>query len=321
MGTGAVRPRRPRGRRVPSPRATWPIAQAHAPSHRAGMTHDRARRRPSRLALVLAIGLLAGAFAAPGTAAAAMTVDQAEQAMVDALNVDRTSRGLIRLRADSRLMAIARARSVDMATKGYFSHTQPDGRNVFDILTAQGVTWFSAGEIIALNHSSTLEASVQTANSQWLNSPGHKAIIVSTNFNYFGVGLAVDGAGKKLWTAVFIKGPDRTGAKAKTATPTVAPGSTTARKRVTVTWTGADIQLQVLTSGFHSFRVQRRTDGGAWAYVWTSTTVKSLTLDLARGHVYEFRVAARDNAGNWGKWSTVKATLAAPPMGKVLISR
>jgi uncharacterized protein YkwD len=286
------------------------------------MTRNRLRRRPSRLALLLVLGLLAAAFGAPGTAAAAgMTVAEAEQAMVDALNADRTAVSLVPVRIDSRLMAIARARSVDMATKGYFSHTQPDGRNVFDILTAQGVTWYSAGEIIAWNQSSTLESSVQTANSQWLNSPGHKAIIVSTNLNYVGVGLAVDGTGKKLWTAVFIKGPDRTGAKAKAATPIVAPGSTAGSKRITVTWTGADIPLQVLTSGFHSFRVQRRTDGGTWVKIWTSTTVKSLTLDLPGNHTYEFRVAARDNAGNWGKWSTVKATLQAAAMGQVLVSR
>jgi uncharacterized protein YkwD len=286
------------------------------------MTHNPVRRPRSRLALVLVMGLLAAAFAAPGTAAAAgMTIAEAEQAMVDALNVDRTTRGLVAVRVDSRLMAIARARSVDMATKGYFSHTQPDGRNVFDILTAQGIAWYGAAEIIALNHSSTLESSVQTANSQWLNSPGHKAIIVSTDLNYVGVGLAVDGTGKKLWTAVFIKGPDRTGAKAKAATPIVAPGSSAGTKRITVTWTGADIPLQVLTSGFHSFRVQRRTDGGAWVKIWTSTTVKTLTLNLPANHTYEFRVAARDKAGNWGKWSTVKATLQPAAMGQVLVSR
>ena len=57
--------------------------------------------------------------------------------MVDLLNADRTAAGLVPVRVDARLMAIARARSVDMATKHYFSHTQPDGRNVFDILTAK----------------------------------------------------------------------------------------------------------------------------------------------------------------------------------------
>ena len=62
-------------------------------------------------------------------------------------------------------MAIARARSADMATKHYFSHTQPDGRNVFDILSAQKITWYGAGEIIAWNNYPTLETSIAAANT------------------------------------------------------------------------------------------------------------------------------------------------------------
>jgi hypothetical protein len=34
-----------------------------------------------------------------------------------------------------------------------------------------------------------------------------------------------------------------------------------------------------------------------------------MTLELAGGHTYEFRTAARDKAGNWGAWSTVSTTL------------
>jgi cysteine-rich secretory family protein len=270
--------------------------------------------------LVLAVGLLAGLFAVPGAAAAAdLTISEAELAMVDALNVDRTALGLVPVQVDSRLMAIAHARSVDMATKHYFSHTQPDGRTVFDIISAQGITWYGAGEIIALNYDSTLAQSVQHANSQWLGSPGHKAIIVSTNYNYLGVGLALEGT-KKIWTAVYLDGPDRTGAKAEAKTPTVAPGSSAVTKRVTVAWTGADVPLQVRTSGLHSFQVQKRVDGGAWATVLASTTGTTLTLDLACGHTYRFRVAARDVAGNWGAWSTTKTTLP-PSTGAVIVRR
>ena len=278
--------------------------------------------RPSRVAILLVLGLLASFFVAPGSAAAAdaMTISQAELAMVDALNVDRTTRGLVPVRIDSRLMAIARGRSADMAAKDYFSHTQPDGRNVFDILTAKKITWYGAGEIIAWNNYPTLETSVAAANNQWLNSPGHKAIVVSTSYNYVGVGLALGTNGKKLWTAVYMRGPDLTGAKAKAATPSITNGATSDLKRVTVTWSGGDVPLQVLTSGFHSYQVQRRVDGGAWKIVWIGTTRKSMTLDLATNHTYEFRVAARDKAGNWGAWSLAKATLASPT-GSVVVGR
>jgi uncharacterized protein YkwD len=287
------------------------------------MTSTAAPLRRSRLPVLLALSLVAAVFAAPAPVAAAepMTISGAESAMVAALNADRKAVGLIALQVDTRLMAIARARSVDMATKNYFSHTQPDGRNAFDLISAAKITWYSAGEIIAWNNYPTLETSVQAANSQWLNSPGHKKLIVSTSFNYVGVGLAVDAAsGKKYWTAVFIKGPDRTGARATTAAPSVTSGSTASTKKVTVSWSGADVPLQVLTSGFHSYKVQRRVDGGAWTTVWSSTTTRSMTLQLTLNHTYQFRVAARDKAGNWGSWSTVQAKLAAPT-GSAVVRR
>jgi uncharacterized protein YkwD len=272
----------------------------------------RADSRPrspllARLAAAAVLGVLAGSVAAPaGASAADLTISQAEQAMVGHLNADRTAAGLVPVRVDSRLMAIARARSVDMATKHYFSHTQPDGRNVFDILTAKGITWFDAGEIIAWNNYPTLELSAAVGNSQWMNSPGHKAIVLSTSYNYVGVGLAIDASnGRKYWTAVYIKGPDRTGARSTTQAPIVAPGVLPETRRVSVSWTGADVKLQVLTSGFYSWKVQRRTDGGSWTTIWASTTRASMTLDLPEGHTYEFRTAARDKAGNWGSWSTV----------------
>jgi uncharacterized protein YkwD len=279
-------------------------------------------RLPSRLVAGVVLGLLAASFVAPTSAAAAdYTIDQAEQAMVGLLNADRAAAGLVPVRIDTRLMAIARARSVDMATRHYFSHTQPNGKNVFDILNANGITWYGAGEIIAWNNYPTLELSTGNANSQWMNSPGHKAIVLSTTLNYVGVGLAIDASnGKKLWTAVYIKGPDRTGARSTTNKPTVTAGLNGATRHVAINWTGADVKLQVLTSGFHSWQVQRRTDGGAWATVWASTTRSSMALDLPGGHTYDFRTAARDNNGNWGAWSTVSTTLPTP-LGSITTGR
>jgi uncharacterized protein YkwD len=268
--------------------------------------------RRARLAPLLSIALLAAVLAAPAPIAAtdAATISAAETAMLATLNADRTSRGLVAVRADARLMAIARARSADMVDLGYFSHVQPDGRNVFDIIKSNGIAWYGAGEIIAKNNYPTIETSMARSNLDWLNSAGHRAIVLSTSFNYVGVGLAIDEAtGNKVWTAVYLKGPDRTGARAKARTPTVSAGSTSSRRRVSVSWSGADVRLQVLTSGLYTYRVQRRTDGGSWVTVKSSTTRTSLAFDLARHHNYTFRIRARDRAGNWGAWSTVAVTL------------
>jgi uncharacterized protein YkwD len=265
------------------------------------------RRRLASLALVAVLG---AAIVAPGAAVATtITVDDAalsaaESAMVSALNADRTALGLVPVRVDPRLMAVARARSVDMVEKDYFSHTQPDGRNVFAILTEQAITWYTAGEIIAWNNY-PMDSTVSAANRQWMASPGHKAIITSANYNYVGVGLALEpDTGKKVWTAVYLKGPDRTAAKVSAYTPRISAGSTAATRSVKVAWTGYDPRLQVLTSGLRSYALQRRVDGGTWTTIASSTTVRATTQTLVVGHRYEFRISARDWAGNRSPWVT-----------------
>ncbi|HEX5824455.1 MAG TPA: CAP domain-containing protein [Candidatus Limnocylindrales bacterium] len=264
------------------------------------------RRRLTSLSLLVVLGasLIGPAFASAATTPVdAVTLTGQEARMVSLLNADRAALGLVPIQVDSRLMALARARSADMIARNYFSHTLPDGRNVFDFLTSGKIAWYGAGEILAWNNY-PMDVTASTANHQWLNSPGHKAIVVSTNFNYFGVGLAVDAAtGKKMWTAVYIKGPDRTGARVTLATPTVSTGTTTTINKVTLAWSGADVRLQVLTAGLRSYVIQRKFDSGSWNPV-TDTTGGSLSLAALVGHVHQFRIAAYDRAGNLGPWST-----------------
>lgn len=282
-----------------------------------------APRRPSlaRLASAVLAALVAVGVAAPTPAAAAdLTVAQAEATMVELLNDDRAAAGLVPLRLDSRLMAIARARSTDMASRHYFSHTQPDGRDVFDLIVAAKIAWYGAGENIAWNNHPTLAASTTAANQQWLGSSGHRKLILSTSYNYVGVGLAFDRtANRHYWTAVFLKGPDRTGAQATLGTPRVAAATSTTSRRVTISWSGADVPLQVLTAGLQAFWVQRRVDGGTWLPVHNGTTLRSLTQDLAANHTYDYRVVARDKAGNWGAWATTSIRLSS--RGAVTVTR
>ena len=265
------------------------------------------RRRllaPLTLLVVLGSSLVGPAIvSATDLSVSPATITVQEAKILSLLNADRTALGLVPVRADSRLMAIARARSADMIANHYFSHTLPDGRNVFDILTASKLTWYSAGEIIAWNNY-PMDVSASTANRQWMNSPGHKAVVISTGFNYVGVGLAVDpSTGKKMWTAVYMKGPDRTGAHVALAAPTTTTGSSATTRKVNLAWSGADVRLQVLTAGLHHYVLQRKFDGGAWMTV-TGTTGRSLAVLAAKGHRHEFRIAAYDRAGNLGAWSS-----------------
>ncbi len=263
-------------------------------------------RRLASLAFVAVLGLavivpttLAGTYPVPSAAA----VSAAESAMVAALNADRAAVGLVAVQVDPRLMVIARARSVDMASKHYFSHSQPDGRNVFDIINAAKITSYGAGEIIAYNYNG-MDSTVSGANSQWMNSPGHKAIVISTTYNYIGVGLAVDPTNnRKIWTAVYLRGPDRTYARATLTGAALRAGPDASTRYATVTWSGYDPQLQVLTAGLAYFSVQRRIDGGAWQTVTWSTTLTAMNFQVKVGHVTEFQIRARDRNSNYGPWS------------------
>ncbi len=262
-----------------------------------------ARRSIALFLAALVLAVAAPAIPPPAVAAAEFDVAQAERDVLGLINRDRASAGLVPVLVDARLATIARARSTDMATNGYFSHTGPDGRKVFDIIESSNITWYAAGEILASNNYPTLTDSASVANDGWLGSPTHRAVIMTPDYNYVGVGLAVDGAGNKLWTAVFLKGPDRTGAWSRMSS-LIRGGTLAGRVQISVRWTGADVRLAALTAGLASYQLQRRTDGGSWTTVWSATTPTSLSGYFTPGHRQEFRVRARDRAGNYGAWTT-----------------
>ena len=109
-------------------------------------------------------------------------------------------------------------------------HTQKDGTNVFNLINDAGIKWYGAGEIIARNSATDLQGSAAYAVQSWMGSSGHRAIIMSTDYNYVGFGLAVASNGRRYWAGVFLKGPDRTGAWASTVPsgrPAPVPASST----------------------------------------------------------------------------------------------
>jgi uncharacterized protein YkwD len=262
-------------------------------------------RRPVMLALgfVLAAGLLPMTVTATTATVASTSLASAEKTALDLMNTRRANAGLVNLRNDSRVAALARQRAEYMAATDKLSHTHAGGASVFDMMTAAGIKWYGVGEIIAWNTSSGLNDSAASAIKQWMASAGHKAILLSKSYNYVGFGVAISASGRRYWAGVFLKGPDRTGAW--TRMTSVSKTSVDARRvKITVRWTGADTKLQVLTSGFRYYQVQKSVDGAAW-YDYGTRTTPSLSRTWSRGHTVVVRVRARDKAGNWGSWKSV----------------
>ena len=106
--------------------------------------------------------------------------------MLNLVNKERTSRGLRPVLADNLLREVGRNHCKDMFERGYFSHYTPEGLSPFDRMAEADVIFNYAGENLAL------APNVTVAMQGLMQSPGHKANILSPNFGRIGVGV-IDG--------------------------------------------------------------------------------------------------------------------------------
>ncbi len=107
-------------------------------------------------------------------------------AMVVETNVDRASQNLPELTTNPLLEEAARQKARDMAERGYFSHIGPDGEQPWVWLRKVGYYYFSAGENLAINFTDSKDVT-----DAWMNSPMHRANMLSNNFTEVGIGTAV----------------------------------------------------------------------------------------------------------------------------------
>jgi len=140
--------------------------------------------------------------AAPPAAPASVVMQVMEQDLLNMHNVERGRSGLSALRVDATLMAIARQRAQDMASKNYFAHTSPTGETAFSLMAGYGYPYSIAGENIAKNNYPDAQ-SAATAMSGFMNSPSHRANILDSRYSYVGVGLAYGADGMKYFAVVF----------------------------------------------------------------------------------------------------------------------
>lgn len=107
----------------------------------------------------------------------------AELEMLQLLNKERADAGLAEVKEDSSLRNVAREHCSDMFKRGYFSHYTPEGKSPFDRMNEYNITFKYAGENLALAPHAKL------AMKGLMNSPGHKANILSKNFGKAGIGV------------------------------------------------------------------------------------------------------------------------------------
>lgn len=141
------------------------------------------------------------------------------------VNAERVKYGLKPLKASEKLSKIALGHSKDMVIRNYMSHVTPDGLTPNDRAKKAGYnikkkkqnsTRIGVGENIAMrqdemdsngNISYYLQPVDKVAPlivEGWMNSPGHRANILNSDYNLVGTGVAVSKDKKILATQVFF---------------------------------------------------------------------------------------------------------------------
>ncbi|QKS73155.1 hypothetical protein FLK61_24885 [Paenalkalicoccus suaedae] len=122
-----------------------------------------------------------------------------EQEVVRLTNQERAAQGLPALQAASDVADVARIKSEDMRDNSYFSHDSPTYGSPFQMMEHYGLDFRAAGENIAAGQR-TPEQVVEG----WMNSPGHRANILSERFTHIGIGHAEGGDYGHYWTQMFV---------------------------------------------------------------------------------------------------------------------
>jgi uncharacterized protein YkwD len=118
------------------------------------------------------------------------------------VNKERAKKGLSALAMDLELLDAAMLRAAEVNL--YFSHTRPNGKSCCSVSVK------ASGENIAAG-SPTAAGTM----NQWMNSSGHKANILGSNYQSIGIGCFTQGS-MKCWVQLFGTGPAAGDASGKT---------------------------------------------------------------------------------------------------------
>lgn len=165
------------------------------------------KKRLGILVLALIIGLLCPATAkaqeAPALKGAKETpstiCNDNEWGVLKIVNKERMANGLQPISTFRKIQSACDVRATEV-TK-YFSHTRPNGKSCFSILSEKNINYYSAGENIAAGYWSP-----ESVMNGWMNSPGHRANILTSYFNHIGVGYTTGGGYGNGWVQLFVGG-------------------------------------------------------------------------------------------------------------------
>jgi uncharacterized protein YkwD len=153
---------------------------------------------------LLLLVFLLGILSQPVFAQDSSTPNDIERRAFEQTNIVRIQNGLPPFVWDDDLSRLARNHSENMSRLRFFSHVTPDGKRLPDRARALGISRYSiVGENIAYNQGYADPGAL--AVEKWMESPKHRANILSSKFRAMAVGTFVAPDGSVYLTQTFIK--------------------------------------------------------------------------------------------------------------------
>lgn len=100
-------------------------------------------------------------------------------------NGDRAANAEGALVVSPTLTAVAQAKANDMAAKGYFAHTSPEGHDPWYWFAQEGYNYSYAGENLAIDFTDSV-----TVEDAWMASPEHRANLLNGRYTEVGIATA-----------------------------------------------------------------------------------------------------------------------------------
>ncbi|ORX76457.1 SCP-domain-containing protein [Basidiobolus meristosporus CBS 931.73] len=118
------------------------------------------------------------------------------QKMLELVNRQRQLNGKTALKLDNRLVLSAQKHTDYQARVGQMTHDEP-GRPLSTRVSETGFKWRALGENVAKGY-----GSIDAVMKGWMNSPGHRSNILSSQYTHFGSGYVAKG---NYWTQNFAR--------------------------------------------------------------------------------------------------------------------
>lgn len=119
------------------------------------------------------------------------------KAVLELMNQQRANNGLQTLTTNDLLYQAATVRAKELEQS--FSHIRPDGTDPFTVLDTYDISYYTAGENIAKGY-----ATPESVMNAWMNSDGHRANILDSDFQSADIGVYQGANGTYYWSIFFI---------------------------------------------------------------------------------------------------------------------